>query len=76
MDLRVIETRVPHALFGDPECCGCLSGFGLYNNHGEIFCNECGKILAVVEKYALLETIERMEFGITSHNLVSKSEGM
>ncbi len=46
----VIGTGIPHADFGDPDCCGCLNGIiqdqSAYVAY--IACNECGAVVRTV----------------------------
>jgi len=42
-----IETTLPHSDFGDPDCCGCLSGV-IRGDQADIVCNECGTVLRTV----------------------------
>jgi hypothetical protein len=51
---------IPHADFGDPECCGCLLGM-FRGDQAEIRCNECDAIIRTVPAPDLERTLTEME---------------
>ena len=57
---RVVPTLLPHADFGDPECCGCLHGI-INGDLAHIECNECGQVLRRVRAAYLEKTFAEME---------------
>jgi hypothetical protein len=40
-------TTMPHADFGDPECCGCLDGI-IRGDEADIICEECEALIRTV----------------------------
>jgi hypothetical protein len=55
-----LPTTIPHADFGDPECCGCL----VTEVHGDIAvisCDECGTVLKTIPASELQHTLDEME---------------
>ena len=57
---RVTATFIPHADFGDPECCGFLQGVTI-GSEAEIECNECGAVIRSVPVNDLQRTLQEME---------------
>jgi len=57
----VIGTALPHAEFGDPDCCGCLKGILRKNQQAAIVCNECGAVVRTVPSAELQKTLDEME---------------
>jgi hypothetical protein len=55
-----IPTIIPHADFGDPSCCGCLTG-EVHGDVAAISCNECGAIVRTVPASELQHTLDEME---------------
>src|SRR5215469_16494815 len=55
-----ISTTIPHADFGDPECCGCLTG-ELQGDVAVISCNECRAVVRTVPTTELQRTLDEME---------------
>ena len=55
-----IETTLPHSEFGDPECCGCLSGV-IRGDQADIVCNECGTVLRTVPAANVGQTLTELE---------------
>ena len=54
---------LPHAEFGDPECCGLF--FPLLNGeHADIICNECGKVYRSVPAADVEKTLDEMELEV------------
>jgi hypothetical protein len=56
----IIGTAIPHAEFGDPECCGCLNGI-ITGDTAEIVCNECNAIVRRVPASELRVVLSEME---------------
>jgi hypothetical protein len=59
-DDDVIETRIPHSGFGDPDCCGCLCG-AVTGDQAEIVCNECEVTVRTVPISELQSIVNEME---------------
>jgi hypothetical protein len=57
---KVIGTPIPHADFGDPQCCGCLCGV-VQGDQAKIICNECEKVLRTVPASELQNTLDHMQ---------------
>lgn len=57
---HVIGTTLPHADFGDPDCCGCLNAV-VRGDQADIVCNECGAVIRTVPAAALQQTLTEME---------------
>ena len=55
-----VGTALPHADFGDPECCGCLCGT-IREQQADIVCNECGTVVRTVPVADLQRTLDDME---------------
>jgi hypothetical protein len=51
---------IPHADFGDHDCCGCLFGL-VRGDKAEIRCNECGALICTVATPDLQRTLTEME---------------
>ena len=51
---------LPHADFGDSECCGLLRGV-IPDDTAHIECNECGAVVWVVPPVELRKTLTEME---------------
>jgi hypothetical protein len=51
---------IPHAVFGDNDCCGCLFGL-VHGDNAEIRCNECDAIICTVPTRDLQRTLTEME---------------
>jgi hypothetical protein len=60
--MDVTNTIIPHADFGDEECCGCLVGIA-NGERAHIVCNECGSIIRTVPAADLQKTLNQMEIG-------------
>ena len=60
MDESPIGSILPHADFGDPECCGCLNAIA-YGDEFDLTCNECGAIVRTVPAEDLTATLNEME---------------
>lgn len=58
-----IATLIPHADFGDPSCCGCLTG-ELQDDIAVISCEECGAVVRRVAASDFQRTIEQMEVSL------------
>jgi hypothetical protein len=58
-----IPTTIPHEDFGDPTCCGCLSG-DVHGDVAVISCNECGTIVQTVPTSELQRTLDEMQAGM------------
>jgi endogenous inhibitor of DNA gyrase (YacG/DUF329 family) len=56
----VIGTTIPHAEFGDPECCGCLNGIA-EGDEAKIVCNECGTVVRRIPTSELRRMLTEME---------------
>jgi hypothetical protein len=56
----MIATWVPHADFGDPECCGFPFGL-VRGEEGFIECNDCDAVMRVVPAAELRQTLNQME---------------
>lgn len=56
----VTATFIPHADFGDAECCGCLQGV-VTGNRADIECNDCGVVVRSVPANELTRTLAEME---------------
>jgi hypothetical protein len=52
---------LPHADFGDPECCGLLFAKKAGDGQAAITCNECGLILKTVPINQLRITLDQMQ---------------
>ena len=57
----IIGTTLPHADFGDPECCGCLNGIIFSAERADITCNECNAVVQSVPLKDLQRTLDEME---------------
>ena len=57
---EIIGTGIPHSQFGDKECCGCLNGV-IRGDHGDIVCNECRKVIRIVQAADLQRTLNETE---------------
>ncbi|MBV9083630.1 MAG: hypothetical protein JOZ62_13200 [Acidobacteriaceae bacterium] len=57
---NVIATTLPHADFGDADCCGCLNGI-IIGDQAQIVCNECRAIIRTVAARELQQTLTEME---------------
>lgn len=57
---EVIGTVIPHADFGDPECCGCLNGI-IRGQQADIVCNECRNVVRSVPATNLRRALNEME---------------
>src|SRR5262249_41916451 len=55
-----VGTALPHADFGDPECCGCLCGT-IREQQADIVCNECRTVVRTVPVADLQRTLDEME---------------
>jgi hypothetical protein len=60
VDDEVIGTTIPHAEFGNPECCGCLCGVPS-GDSAKIVCNECMAIIKIISRNDLQRTLHEME---------------
>jgi hypothetical protein len=57
---KFIATQIPHAEFGVPDCCGCLTG--RYNGGlAEVVCDECEMVVAFVLPSVLSKLLDYME---------------
>jgi hypothetical protein len=56
-------TIIPHANFGDPGCCGCLTGVA-GDEAAYIVCNECGVVVRTVPSAALHQVLDEMELAL------------
>jgi hypothetical protein len=57
----VIGTTIPHADFGDADCCGCLNGIITAADWAEIVCNECEVVVRTVLPADLQQTLDEMD---------------
>jgi len=57
---RFIGTKIPHADFGDADCCGCFVAM-IRNARADIVCNECGLVYGSVPEGDLDSTLTNME---------------
>jgi hypothetical protein len=51
---------IPHADFGDPDCCGCVFGV-VRGDQADIRCNECDALICTVPAPDLERTLTEME---------------
>src|SRR5215467_12500541 len=58
-----VETTLPHRLFGDPGCPGCLVGVIYSSREAKILCPVCAAIIEVVHPGWLQVALDRMEGG-------------
>ena len=58
-----IKTSIPHASFGDADCCGCLNGV-VRGDQADIIRNECG---AVVRRVSAGQLTKYGTKGYTAH---------
>lgn len=56
----VIASTLPHQMFGDDDCCGCLNGI-IRGDVADIECNECGVVVRTVSAADLARTLDEME---------------
>ena len=54
---QIVGTTLPHADFGDPDCCGCLNGI-IRGDHADIVCNECDTVVHTVPTADLQKTFD------------------
>jgi len=54
---------LPHAEFGDPECCGCLVPI-LGHGHADLVCNECALTVRTVSLADLRRVLDEMELSL------------
>jgi hypothetical protein len=59
----VTATFIPHAEFGDPDCCGVLFGI-VEGEYGLIGCNECDAVVRAVLSKDLQGTLTEMELSL------------
>ena len=64
VDERIVATTLPHCEFGDPDCCGCLTGV-VRGDQAEFVCNECGAIVRTVPAETLQKIIDELELSLT-----------
>jgi hypothetical protein len=57
------RTTLPHQLFGDPDCCGCLNGM-IWEDHAEIICNECDIVIRRVPVDSLQPALDDLELSL------------
>ena len=57
---HIVGTTLPHADFGDPDCCGCLNGI-IRGDHADIVCNECGMVVRTLAAGDLQKAFDQME---------------
>ena len=63
MSLTSMATILPHADFGDPECCGCI--FAVLRGHNvDIVCSECAAVVRTVSAADLPGTFNEMELSL------------
>ena len=60
MNDAIIPTVIPHSSFGDPECCGCLTGI-VQGSQADIACNECAVVVRTVAASDLQRALDEME---------------
>ena len=60
-----VGTMLPHADFGDPDCCGCLNGV-IRGHQADIVCNECAAVIRTVPVADLQRTLDTMELALNS----------
>ena len=58
--IEPLVTTLPHADFGDPDCCGCLYGV-IHGSRAEILCNECGAVVRTLPAAELQQALNEME---------------
>jgi hypothetical protein len=58
-----VETTMPHATFGEPECCGCLVGL-TKGDRADIMCNECGTVILSIPAASLRRTLDGLELSL------------
>jgi hypothetical protein len=56
-------TTMPHACFGDPDCCGCLAGL-TEGDRADIVCNECSTVILSVPAPSLRGTLDGLELSL------------
>jgi hypothetical protein len=61
--LEPIRTTLPHQLFGEPDCCGCLNGM-VRADYAEIICNECEAVIRRVPVESLQRTLDDLELSL------------
>ena len=54
---------LPHAVFGAPDCGGCLEGV-IRGEEAYIECNECGAVVRTVAPADLQRTLDEMELSL------------
>jgi hypothetical protein len=54
---------IPHSDFGDPECCGCLTGI-IRGEAADIECNECAAVIRTVPAIELQQALTEMELAL------------
>ena len=64
MGEKIVATTLPHSEFGDPKCCGCLTGV-VRGREAEFVCNECGVIVRTVPAETLQKVIDELELSLT-----------
>ena len=60
---RTVSTIIPHADFGDPECCGCLLGI-TRGAEADIICNECLATIRTLPAADLDQALNELELAL------------
>jgi DNA-directed RNA polymerase subunit RPC12/RpoP len=55
---------LPHAEFGDPECCGLFFPEETTSGDAAITCNECGFVVKTVTVYQLQKALDEMQLKV------------
>jgi tRNA(Ile2) C34 agmatinyltransferase TiaS len=58
-----IVTTLPHEYFGNPDCCGCLTGI-VCGDQAEIVCTECNAVIGSVTSTELRQTLTEMQLSL------------
>jgi hypothetical protein len=58
-----ISTRLQHEYFGNPDCCGLLSGI-IRGDQAEIFCTECNALTRSIRTTELRQTLTDMQLSL------------
>src|SRR6185312_7732804 len=58
-----IITTFPHANYGDPECCGCLTGI-VRAREIHLTCNECGAVVRSAPVVGFQSTLDEIQLAL------------
>jgi hypothetical protein len=61
--LSEIATRLQHEYFGNPDCCGCLSGI-VHGDQAVIVCTECNAVIRSIRTTELRQTLTEMQLSL------------